>query len=415
MLSRVLRTIREQTLLAGSEQVLVAVSGGPDSMSLLLALGHFAPRLGIKLLSAIVDHGMRPESGTEAALVAERCRALGVGCEILTVDVGAARRPHVSWQEAARNARLAVLHEAALRLGCSKVALGHTADDQAETILFRIVRGTGLAGLAGIPYQRGMFIRPLLDVRRKEILAYLAKRRIPFVQDPSNANRHYARARIRHDLLPQLAKENPRVVEALLALAEEARALPAGASPVPDFPTLPRRAAALVHRLAAEGQGTRRVSVPHGEVVVSYGKVSFQPGSGRETFAMPLAESVALVAGPGIYRVPGRDNGPALELQEGKHPEEPPAVAAVFDAGRIALPLHVRAWRPGDRMRPRGGRGSRKVADLLVDGKIPRDERRALPVLVAADGTILFVAGLRPSEVGRPLSGTDHWFSVRSV
>jgi tRNA(Ile)-lysidine synthase len=415
MLSRVLRTIREQALLEVSEQVLVAVSGGPDSMALLLALGHFASRLSIKLICAIVDHGMRPESRTEAAMVAERCRALGVGCEILTVDVKAAHGPHVSWQEAARNARLAKLQEAAVRLGCSKVALGHTADDQAETILFRIVRGTGLAGLAGIPYRRGMFIRPLLDVRRKEILAYLAKRRIPFIQDPSNANRRYARARIRHDLLPQLAKENPRVVEALLALAEEARALPAGASPTPDFPALPRRAAALVQRLAAEGHGTRRVSVPHGEVVVSYGKVSFQSGGGREAVPMPLAESNAMVAGPGTYRLPGHDDGPALELQEGKHPAEPPAVAAIFDAARIALPLYVRAWRPGDRMRPRGGRGSRKVADLLVDAKIPQDRRRALPLLVAADGAILFVAGLRPSEVGRPLSGTDHWVSVRSV
>ena len=418
MLSQVLRTIREHNLLTGGERVLVAVSGGPDSTALLHALGHFANRLGITLTAATVDHGLRPESGTEAALVAERCRGLGVTCEVLTVDVKAARRQHVSWQEAARNARLTALEAAAVRLGCPAVALGHTADDQAETVLFRIVRGTGLAGLGGIPYRRGIFIRPLLDVRRAEILAFLAKRRIPFIQDPSNANRHYARVRIRHDVLPQLAEENPRVVEALLALAHEARGLrPLVAEPaVPAFPALSRRTAVLVQRLAAEGRGTRRVSVPQGEMVVSYGKVSFQPGARlRATEGALPAASAVLVAGPGIYRPPGRSEGAALRLEEGRSPARPPTGLAIFDADRISAPLQVRAWRPGDRMRPRGGRGSRKVSDLMVDAKIPRDQRRELPVLVAADGTILFVAHLRPSEVGKSQSAPDHWISVGSV
>jgi tRNA(Ile)-lysidine synthase len=102
-------------------------------------------------------------------------------------------------------------------------------------------------------------------------------------------------------------------------------------------------------------------------------------------------------------------------VEEGKHPAVPPTGAAIFDAAWIARPLQVRAWRPGDRMRPRGGRGSRKVSDLFVDFKIPRDQRSELPVLVAADGTILFVAGLRPSEVGCPRITTAHWLAVRAV
>ena len=417
VLSQMLQTIREHALLAGGERVLVAVSGGPDSTALLHALVHLASRLDIELVAATVDHGLRPESGTEVALVAERCRALGVACEILVVDVKAARHSHVSWQEAARNVRLSALQEAAARLGCARVALGHTADDQAETVLFRIVRGTGTGGLAGIPYQRGIFIRPLLDVRRKGILAFLTKRRISFVADPSNADRHYARVRIRLDLLPLLARENPRVVEALLALAQDARAIAAG-TPTRDPPALssvPRRAATLIRRMAAEGRGTRRVSVPEGEVVVSYGDVRFRPrAGGRPDCRPPCSESIR-VTGPGIYRLPGRSEGCALELDEGNHPALPPTGAAVFDAARIAQPLEVRAWRPGERMRPRGGRGSRKVSHLLVDAKIPRDLRRDLPVLAAADGSILFVAGLRPSETGRPQVGTQHWLAVRAV
>jgi len=417
VLSQVLHTIREHKLLAAGERVLVAVSGGPDSTALLHALKQIASRLHIELVAATVDHGLRPESGSEAALVAERCRALGVDCEILEVDVKAARHAHVSWQEAARNVRLSALQEAAARLGCARVALGHTADDQAETVLFRIVRGTGVGGLAGIPYQRGTFIRPLLDVRRKGIMAFLAKRRIPFVEDPSNANRHYARVRIRLDILPLLARENPRVVDALLSLAQDARAIAAGA-PTRDplaLPSVPRRAAVLIRRMAAEGQGTRRVSVPEGEVVVSYGDVRFRPRAGRRQNSFPASRESVRVVGPGTYRLPGRSEGCALKLEEGRHPALPPSGAAVFDAARIARPLEVRAWRPGERMRPRGGRGSRKLSDLLVDAKIPRDHRHELPALVAADGSILFVAGVRPSEVGRPQVGSEYWLAVRAV
>ena len=419
MLSQVLQTIREQALLAGGERVLVAVSGGPDSTALLHALVHLASRLHIELYAATVDHGLRPESGAEAALVAERCRALGVRCEILAVDVKAARCPHVSWQEAARNVRLSALQEAAIRLGCTRVALGHTADDQAETVLFRIVRGTGIPGLGGIHYQREIFIRPLLDVRRKGIMAFLAKRRIPFIEDPSNTNRHYTRVRIRLDLLPLLCRENPRVVDALLSLAQDARAIAveAPAHRTLDLTSVPRRAAALIQRMAMQGRGTRRVSVREGEVVVSYGNVRFRPRADlRQAPSLrPGSPESVVVAGPGIYRQPGRSEGRALEVEEGKHPAVPPTDAAIFDATRIAQPLQVRAWRPGDRMRPRGGRGSRKLSDLLVDAKIPRDQRPELPVLVAADGTILFVAGLRPSEAGRPQISTARWLAVRAV
>ena len=415
MLSQVLHTIRDRALLAGGERVLVAVSGGPDSTALLHALVHLEPRLNIELAAAVVDHGLRPEATAEANLVAERCRSLGVCCEILSVDVKAACRPHVSLQEAARNVRLKALQETAARLGCAGVALGHTADDQAETVLFRIVRGTGLSGLGGISYQRGIFIRPLLDVRRKGIMAFLAKRRIPFVEDPSNANRHYTRVRIRLDLLPLLRRENPRVVDALLSLAQDARAISSGApASTLDLTSVPRRAAALIQRMAVQGQGTRRVSVPQGEVVVSYGNVEFRPRGRRDSSIRPSPESIR-VEGPGIYYLPGRGDGRALKLEEGRHPALPPTEAAIFDAARIARPLEVRAWRPGDRLRPRGGRGSRKVSDLFVDAKIPRELRRELPVLATADGTILFVAGVRPSEVGRPQAGTEHWLAVRVV
>jgi tRNA(Ile)-lysidine synthase len=397
VLSALLRTLREHALVARGERVLVAISGGPDSTALLHALVRLAPRLGISLEAATVDHALRPEAAAEAALVAERCRVLEVPCQIVRVDVRAARRAHVSWQDAARRVRLAALEEVAARTGCARIALGHTADDQAETLLFRIVRGTGVAGLQGVPYRRGPFVRPMLEIRRSEVLRFLAKRRLPFIEDPSNADRRFSRARIRHEWIPLLQRENPRLVEALLALAADARGRRA-----PE-PGLSRRASATVARLAAAGAGTRRVSVRGGEMEVSYGKVSWAAP------LPPALDGLIEVAGPGHY---GRA-GAGLVVEAGTPPQTPAPGTAVFDLDRLSLPLRMRAPRAGDRMRPRGGRGSRKLSDLLIDAKIPRTLRPGLPLLEAADGTILFVPGLRPSEAGRLGPETRRWIQVR--
>lgn len=414
MLSRILRTVRDHALLERGDRVLAAVSGGPDSTALLHALATLATRLGVSIAAACVDHGLRAESAEEARVVAERCRGLGIRCEIVCVDVGQARRSHVSVQEAARVVRLAGLVEAAKQVDCNKIALGHTADDQAETVLFRIIRGTGLVGLAGIPYQRDSFVRPLLDVRRAELLAYLAKRKLAFFSDPSNANRRYARSRIRHDVLPMLGRENPRVVEALLALSREAQGRATGdwRRSMPDGLYLPRRAADSIERAVRAG-GTQRIAVKDGEIVVRYGRAQFERAS--DVMGLPPAHGLAEPVSPsgGCFRLFGPP-APALEvLPEQRGPWPAGGSRACFDVARLEWPLSVRAWSPGDRMAPRSGRGSRKLSDLLIDAKIPRRDRSVLPVLCDGAGTILFVPGLRPSEAGRPGRDTQGWIEVR--
>jgi tRNA(Ile)-lysidine synthase len=402
LISSILRTIDEHGLVERGQLVLVGLSGGPDSTALLHGLLAVRERLGIRLCAAVVDHGLRPESAGEAALVAERCRAAGVACTVLTVDVRAARTAHVSWQDAARRARLGALEEAARAQRADAVALGHTADDQAETVLFRIVRGTGLRGLSGIPHRRGVFIRPLLDVRRSEVLHHLRRREIPFVSDPSNDDRRFTRVRVRHEWLPFLARENPRLIDGLLALAAEAR----GAGP--PLPGVARRAAVTVARLAAAGAGTHTVSVAGGDVEVSYGRVRFVARAVRSASA-PL---VIPVDGPGTYRLA---RGPALEVTAGTAGSAPASPEAAFDLDQVSLPLSLRSLVAGDRMRPRGGRGSRKLSDLLIDAKVPRPRRAELPVLTAADGVILFVPGLRPAQAGRPGPETRRWIQVRAL
>jgi tRNA(Ile)-lysidine synthase len=404
MLSTILRTIRAQGLVGPGERVVVGVSGGPDSMALVHALARLAPRLEIEVEAATVDHGLRPAARAEAERVCAWIEALGLPWHGLRVDVAAARQGRASLQDAARRARLGALEELAARRG-ALVALGHQADDQAETVLFRVVRGTGLRGLAGIPYRRGPFIRPLLDATRADVLRYLARHRVPSIDDPSNADARFARARIRHQILPALAVENPRVREALVALAAAARAV---AVPERDAlpPDLNRRAFDVIDGLRARGAGTHRVDVSGGRVVeVAYGRVHVAPrGAKRTEKPAPVT-----VANPGVYTLV--TGAPALHVSTG------PAVvaAAQFDADALAWPLLLRGRRPGDRMRPRGGRGSRKLSDLLIDAKIPRDARDDLPVLTTADDVVLFVPGLRPAEAGRPSPTTKCLVGVSPV
>jgi tRNA(Ile)-lysidine synthase len=408
MLATVRRTIRTHDLVRPGELVLVGVSGGPDSMALLHALWEAAKGLRARLEVATVDHGLRPEARAEGELVRARAEALELPWHGLRVDVRAARRPHGGLQEAARRARLDALDALAARRGAARVALGHNADDQAETVLFRIVRGTGLRGLAGIPYRRGPFVRPLLDVTRAQILTYLRRRSVPFVEDPSNADERFARSRVRHELLPALARENPRVSDALVALAAEARA----AAPEADDDDLPadvgRRARGLVARLRREG-GTRRVDVAGRRTVeISYGRVRVGAASERPP---ELARFTPIVVpGPGTYALAA--GAPAVRLSAVETP--PPAGVAAFDADALGWPLVVRARAAGDRMRPRGGQGSRKLADLLIDAKVPRGERARLPVLATPAGHILYVPGLRPSEHARPTATTTRFVLVSS-
>jgi tRNA(Ile)-lysidine synthase len=414
MLSTVLRTIATRALFTRGDRVIVAVSGGPDSMALLHVLWELRDRLGLTLEVAGVDHGLRPAAAEELGLVRARAEALGLPFVGLAVDVARHRRG-AGLQDAARRARLGALTALAAERGARRVALGHQADDQAETVLFRIVRGTGLAGLQGIPYRRDPFVRPLLDLRRAEILRYLRRRSIPFVEDPSNADLRFARARIRHRHLPALAAENPRVAEALVALAAAARdarpapdeASPPATSATPHAvaarnagPALSRRVAAVVARLQARG-GTAEIDISGGRrVEVSYGAVRVGP---RASSPAPAGTPLRIDR-PGTYRWAAG----TLDVKQAARRRVRPAGEgrAEFDADLLEWPLTARARKSGDRMRPRGGRGSRKLSDLMIDARIARGARAALPVVTNARGELLFVPGLRPAEIARPTART---------
>lgn len=217
------RTIERHRMLSSGDIVLVAVSGGPDSMALLHFLTDVSDEYDIKLKIAHLNHGFRREAANEAEFVRKTAVSLGLPAVIRSIDVPYIKeRDGLSAQEAAREVRYAFFEEAAVETGANRVALAHTSDDQAETVLMRLLRGSGPLGLSGIPPVRGIFIRPLMDCSRNEIEKYISEKNIPFVTDSSNLKMDYMRNRVRMELIPFLERYNPNIKETLVRTAEVA-------------------------------------------------------------------------------------------------------------------------------------------------------------------------------------------------
>jgi tRNA(Ile)-lysidine synthase len=209
--------IREHDLIPRGSTVLAAVSGGPDSMALLDVLARLRRELAFGLFAHGVDHGLRPESAAELDQAESFARGLDVPFARTRVDVGAGS----NLQARARELRWAALRQAAAHAGAERIATGHHADDRAETLLMRILRGTGARGLAVLPARAGERIRPFSRARRADVEAHVRRHRIPYADDPSNANPRFLRVRVRREVMPLLERLNPRVVEHMYALADE--------------------------------------------------------------------------------------------------------------------------------------------------------------------------------------------------
>ncbi|HEV2216069.1 MAG TPA: tRNA lysidine(34) synthetase TilS [Candidatus Dormibacteraeota bacterium] len=370
--------IHSTDLIAVGERVLVAFSGGHDSTALLLALREE----GHDLVAAHYDHALQEGSALVATHVRRVCAALGVP---LVIERRGAPLGKGSVQAAARALRYEFLERAAAEAGAHKVALAHIADDRVEGAAMHLLRGCGLAGLRGMPARRGRFVRPLLNVWRSEVIAYLEARGVSALEDPANSNLSYARVRMRRQILPALERDRPGIVRRLHAAAQTAAAMQdaitaraAGTSlraavaamspPVAAermrtlyaeaggrLPALTRGQLESMVRLAAGVRGGTGIDLPGG--------MRFRVvGSRMEVVARvpPLMESVL-----NIRPCSGCDEAGAAHLKLG------------------ALTLGHR--RPGLRMRPAGGAGSRKLQDILVDARVPREDRDALPLVFAGD------------------------------
>lgn len=220
LVARVRRTLLERALVPRGAGVVVGTSGGPDSTALLDVLAHLAGELALRLYAVGVDHGLREGAARELDLAEAHATGLGVPFERVRVAVPPGASVHAS----ARAERYGALRATMLRHGAARIAVGHTLDDQAETAIARILRGSGLRGLGGIaPRRQDAVVRPLIDATRAEVRTYLEARSLAFAEDPSNVDPRFERSRIRGVVLPALLAEDPQAVTHLARLADEAR------------------------------------------------------------------------------------------------------------------------------------------------------------------------------------------------
>ena len=448
-----LRTVRAHGMLPRGGRVLVAVSGGADSVALLHILLELQAR--DELVAAGILHFNHQLRGEQADQDEAFCAALaathGIPFESAREDVRAlARAQGRSIEDAARQARYAFFTAAAARLRADAVAVGHTRDDQAETFLLRLLRGAGTRGLGGVRPKAGLIIRPLIDIRRLDLREYLAAGSVTFREDATNADVSIPRNRVRHELIPYLERSfSPGIVDVLAREAASARddeeklhqeAIDLASSIVltdvartaphvdaEALTTLHPAIAARVAREALAHLGSNRfigfehiqrfldfaaharegaaLSLP-GQQLVRHGRwIVIQPepprpaGEGERTdFRFPLSI-------PGEVILP---HGIAVSAAwEADVPESGGVGLGCVIAG-ARLPLAVRSRRPGDRFEPPGlGGRSKKLQDYLVDRKVARAERDLLPLVVDGDDRIVWIVGHAVSEDFRAVAPSN--------
>jgi tRNA(Ile)-lysidine synthase len=444
--ARVLRTLRVHRMLPPRGRVLVALSGGPDSVALLHLLRELEGAGELVVAGvAHVNHRLRGESADADERSCRQLAAdLGLSADVGSADVRAlAKAEHRSLEDAARKARYAFLDAAADRAGADAIAVGHSLDDQAETFLLRLIRGAGPRGLGSIRPKVGRVIRPLIEISREDLRAYVAERRLVFREDETNADVAIPRNRVRHQLLPQLRQFSPAVVDVLAREAEIAREDEDFLSGL-AIDQASRIVLVTKRGIEVDVEGVRNLHPALASRVLREALDRAAPGQffGRDHIRAALALTTDAVADGAATSLPGlavrKVAGRLLVQKPGQAGAEPfsnsfrvplsipgevalcgwtvsahtlgdgqtPAGALRARGGSVAvaasglkLPLAVRSRRPGDRFRPLGlgGRG-RKLQDFLVDRKVSRSERDALPLVVDSDDRIVWVVGQSVAE-----------------
>jgi len=447
---RLLDTIGRHALLRDGRRVLVALSGGADSVALLFLLRELETAGVLEVAGvAHLNHQLRgADSDADAAFCAALASGLKLPAIIESADVAAiARTEKRSMEDAARSVRYAFLERAAAMVPADAIAVAHTLDDQAETFLLRILRGAGTRGLASIHPKAGRVIRPLIEIERADLRAWLEALGEPFREDASNADVAFARNRVRHELIPLLqSRFSPGVTRVLAREAELARQdeefLAAEAIKLASRIVLTdvagvrldaeklwrapralgsRVAHAVLQRLAgtksihfehverllvlaepSHASGGRAISLPGvdavrvGAEIVLRARLAERGGGTSFAVSLSIPGEVALEAQGvvvGAERLPGPTGPPGRPRKWSARGDEVGVAASA-----VQLPLAIRSRRPGDRFRPLGAPGKRKLQDFLVDRKVARNERDTVPLVVDGRDRIVWVVGQTVAE-----------------
>jgi tRNA(Ile)-lysidine synthase len=443
MIEKIRSSCTKHKLLLPGQHVLVAVSGGADSTALLLALRDLARILQVRITAAHLNHSIRgKQSDADAAFVRKLAAQLQVPCVQEKISVPSlARRKGLSLEMAAREARYEFLTHTARKIRADVIATAHTADDQAETILLKLGRGAGPRGLTGIPRETVLHgvrvVRPTLEIAHEEIVEFLRRRKQAWREDRTNADVSYLRNRVRHEVLPLLeAKLNPGIRQALARTAEVLREedrfldnlayhalakcseldgdlnicflmqeplavrrrvlrlwlVTYGVIPeLLDFDTVDR-----VENLIENSGGTGEIEIiGNYRVIKRYEQISLLPEKARGSKPWKIQVKIpgeTLVNDANLRIVTSLE--PGLKKQKKLRMGMFPAWASIRYSALGKRKLFVRSWRHGDRMKPLGMNGSKKLQDIFVDEKVPADERPGVPVFECA-GEIVWLPGYR--------------------
>jgi len=422
-------------MLRPGDKVVVGLSGGADSVSLLHAL-HGLKGYNLTLIAAHLNHGIRgKEAGRDAEFSRDVAESLGVEFELGEADAPALRKQsRISLEDAARVLRYEFFEEVRKKHKANKIATAHTLDDQAETVLMRLIRGSGTRGLSGIPPVSGKYIaRPLIETDRAAIESYLKSRSIEWIEDSTNRERDYLRNRIRLDLLPALSEYNPKIRETLartadiLRLEEDFISREAekgfrkvfnreGGELTGDLNKYKRlhgalRIAVLMRALSEKRDGLKNISSIH--LTAADGFLTSMAASGESVFP----GGSVIVKGHGSFLVttkdklakgfsymipsPGRWTFDELEVEieetQAKALEEKREDVVYLDPGAVKFPVEVRSFKPGDRFVPLGMKSRKKVKDFFIDRKVPAFMRMRVPIFLSA-GEIIWIGGMRIDE-----------------
>ncbi len=461
-LVKVKRTVDRYHLLDKGDRVVVGVSAGVDSMVLLHLLNAYRKEFDLSLIVAHINHGLRPvESEKEADLVQKESDRLGLSFEYGQFNVKDFQKAGgFSLQDAARRVRFQFLNSLLRKYNADKIALGHNADDQVETVLLRLLRGSGLKGLKGmVPIREGRVIRPLLEVWRENIESFAIKNGIPYLLDSSNLNKNYLRNRLRLNLIPLIEKEyqanfKATVIKASTILREENDCLERLSREaykkmvfeeegIPSFnfseyQSLPeaiqrRVIQKILERIYGEGimidegepldaspiykklhrpSPSFLLELPYGICLEKrYDRVFLRKERMR---SVPPFEVELIVPGRTFIKEIGKEvviddsNRDQFERFNG-FPD-----TAFFDYQRLQFPLKIRNFRPGDRFQPLGLRGTQKLKEFFIDHKIPRFERGKIPLLISGE-MIAWIVGHRMDERVKVTEKTQQVLQVTVV
>ena len=435
ILKKVKQTIEKYNMITKQDHVLIGLSGGPDSVFLLQILSMLKPEYRLNISAAYIDHGLRPgDVPGEIEFCKNLCNSFDINFYTQSIDVKSyAQKQRMNIQEAARILRYGALDQISININAHKIAVAHNADDQAETVIMRLLRGAGPAGLSGIPPVRKKIIRPIIDIEREEIEKFLSEKNIPFIIDPSNASLKYLRNRIRHNLMPVIKSLSPQatkiisktadilreendyinvnVTKALMRLmsrrTDKSVELFCNPMEVLNLVILRRALRFVIDSVAGlkgltfdhiedivnlikKGRSGDRIYLPKGiRAIKGYSTLTItaEPPGKLSTYKITEPHDIYLKESSIVLSLKEIKREDIQNLGDGKN-------TIYIDRDKIEFPLIIRARKPGDYFYPFGFGRRKKLQDFFVDEKVPRDERDTIPV-IESKGEIICIAGYR--------------------